>query len=320
MSKFLKLSQINKDIEILEDAGQIKAADILHKKFIREAQNPQVYKPSSTDDSPTLNNPAQTQNTNSGPRPYNELLNQIFMNAGAQNSIFDPLYQEYKTNLEKYPPDDQGYLTAGVNRALSSRQRQNLPLPAGATAPAKTPGPATNTTTGPRSWVANSGVTVTIPGSTPAPASNTAPAATSAPAVSTGQSVVTDDPTTQRNFGNSGGLYNTTGNNSTTHASEVSSTQAPAPPSKDAPNPAPFEKPAGHNTNKEEFFENNLYSTKIKEIASLLQNNYSFAEADKVYVETIKNFKNKKRWDKFFAQYNYLRYHKYQEWLRSNDK
>jgi hypothetical protein len=38
MNKFQKLAQLNQDIELLEAAGKIKAADILHKKFIREAQ------------------------------------------------------------------------------------------------------------------------------------------------------------------------------------------------------------------------------------------------------------------------------------------
>ena len=38
MNKFQKLSQLNKDIELLENAGKIKAAEVLHKKFIREAQ------------------------------------------------------------------------------------------------------------------------------------------------------------------------------------------------------------------------------------------------------------------------------------------
>jgi hypothetical protein len=38
MSKFQKLSQINKDIELLENAGKIKAAEVLHQKFIKEAQ------------------------------------------------------------------------------------------------------------------------------------------------------------------------------------------------------------------------------------------------------------------------------------------
>lgn len=38
MSKFQKLSQINKDIELLENAGKIVAAEVLHQKFIKEAQ------------------------------------------------------------------------------------------------------------------------------------------------------------------------------------------------------------------------------------------------------------------------------------------
>jgi hypothetical protein len=38
MNKFQKLSQLNKDIELLENAGKLKAADVLHKKFIKEAQ------------------------------------------------------------------------------------------------------------------------------------------------------------------------------------------------------------------------------------------------------------------------------------------
>ena len=39
MSLFQKLSQINKDIVLLESFGDFKAANVLHKKFIREAQN-----------------------------------------------------------------------------------------------------------------------------------------------------------------------------------------------------------------------------------------------------------------------------------------
>ena len=38
MNKFQKLAHLNKDIELLENAGKIKAANILHEKFIREAQ------------------------------------------------------------------------------------------------------------------------------------------------------------------------------------------------------------------------------------------------------------------------------------------
>lgn len=38
MSKFQKLSQLNKDIELLEAAGKGKAAEVLHRQFIKEAQ------------------------------------------------------------------------------------------------------------------------------------------------------------------------------------------------------------------------------------------------------------------------------------------
>jgi hypothetical protein len=54
MNKFQKLSQINKDIEILETAGEIRAAEIMNRKFIKEAQvaapvnqNRTYYGPSS---------------------------------------------------------------------------------------------------------------------------------------------------------------------------------------------------------------------------------------------------------------------------------
>lgn len=51
MNKFQKLSQINKDIELLENAGKIKAAQVLHQKFIKEAQvtaqNRTYYGPNS---------------------------------------------------------------------------------------------------------------------------------------------------------------------------------------------------------------------------------------------------------------------------------
>lgn len=38
MNKFQKLAQLNKDIELLENAGKFKAAEVLQRKFVREAQ------------------------------------------------------------------------------------------------------------------------------------------------------------------------------------------------------------------------------------------------------------------------------------------
>jgi hypothetical protein len=56
MNKLQKLSQINKDIELLENSGKIKSAEILHNKFIKEAQ---VVAPNRTNYGPSSVNPQQ---------------------------------------------------------------------------------------------------------------------------------------------------------------------------------------------------------------------------------------------------------------------
>ena len=38
MNNFQKLAQISRDIELLENAGKFDAAEILQRKFVREAQ------------------------------------------------------------------------------------------------------------------------------------------------------------------------------------------------------------------------------------------------------------------------------------------
>ena len=56
MTKFHKLAQLNKDIELLESYGDFKSADILHNKFIRLAQSevvPASYKTPEGDRGPT---------------------------------------------------------------------------------------------------------------------------------------------------------------------------------------------------------------------------------------------------------------------------
>lgn len=50
MNKFQKLAQLNRDIELLENAGKIKSAEVLHKKFLKEAQAANMY------NDPALNN------------------------------------------------------------------------------------------------------------------------------------------------------------------------------------------------------------------------------------------------------------------------
>lgn len=60
MSSFKKLSRLSKDIEILEEFGDYKSANILHKKFIRAAQS-------------------LTPNRDSG--PYKQVFDKYFLSA-----------------------------------------------------------------------------------------------------------------------------------------------------------------------------------------------------------------------------------------------
>jgi hypothetical protein len=69
MSIFKKLSQINKDIEILEASGKIKAAEVLHKKFIKEAQ---VAAPANQTNYRATPNPVQQRTVYKGEGNYFE--------------------------------------------------------------------------------------------------------------------------------------------------------------------------------------------------------------------------------------------------------
>ena len=53
MSKYNSLKKLYSEIELLESAGLIKAANVLHKKFVKEAQ--QYYPRTSEDSAPNLN-------------------------------------------------------------------------------------------------------------------------------------------------------------------------------------------------------------------------------------------------------------------------
>jgi hypothetical protein len=197
MNKFQKLAQLNKDIELLENAGKIKAANILHKKFIREAQradtNPPIYPESSQNDSPGPRNTPQPQDAYKGVRPYNLLLNDLMTNYN--NGYFDQFYKEYQDNNKFYQEDEQGYLKRGVDRVLQQRAKEKLPNPAAS----QTAVPITPT------------ITPTITPQSSFSYKNTGynynPTGYRTP-TTTGQGVVAGDPTTQFTFNSTGGNYN----------------------------------------------------------------------------------------------------------------
>ncbi len=126
MNKFQILSQISKDISLLERSGKYRAASFLHEKFIKESQAP-TYKPTTQDDTPQGKESPEPQDEFKGVREYSELLSDIQFNA--DNSLFDKYYQEYINNFDSYPEDEQRYLKTGVDRIIKQRRKDGIEDP-----------------------------------------------------------------------------------------------------------------------------------------------------------------------------------------------
>lgn len=96
MNKSQKLAQLNKDIELLEAAGKFKAAEILQKKFVKEAQL----------------------------KSAKDLMTEFNTLSQNPNADFDNLVQWWGRNYINYSEDDQAY----VNKTIQDRkkQRQNM--------------------------------------------------------------------------------------------------------------------------------------------------------------------------------------------------
>ncbi len=96
MNKLQKLAQLSKDIELLENAGKFKAAEILQKKFTKEAQL----------------------------KSARDLMTEFNTLAQNPNQDFENLVRWWQTNYMNYTPDDQAY----INKTIQDRtkQRQNI--------------------------------------------------------------------------------------------------------------------------------------------------------------------------------------------------
>jgi hypothetical protein len=89
MNKFQKLSQLNKDIELLENAGKLKAADVLHKKFIKEAQYAM----------PFTYNPMAINPMAYNPMAYNPMMARSIVNPGVTTAPM-PVVQPRTTQVQ----------------------------------------------------------------------------------------------------------------------------------------------------------------------------------------------------------------------------
>ena len=130
MNKSQKLAQLNKDIELLEAAGKFKAAEILQKKFVKEAQL------KSAKDLMTEFNLLSTN-----PR---------------ENQRFEQLLSWYNYNKFSYSDEDKNLIETGLETAKNNRDKYNFstsinadnptlpnvtPTPASTPAPTSTPSP-----------------------------------------------------------------------------------------------------------------------------------------------------------------------------------
>lgn len=100
MNKFIKLSKINKDIELLETYGDFKAADILHKKFLRESQfvSNQVKSPE-------------------------KFMDELYLLAGNPNDDFENLVTWYQNDPGRYSEEERVYIDKAIKKATDRRNR-----------------------------------------------------------------------------------------------------------------------------------------------------------------------------------------------------
>jgi hypothetical protein len=118
MSSFIKLLILSKDIEILEEFGDYKSANILHKKFIREAQNLEP-----------------TRKTG----PYKQVFDKYLANA--QNSPSQSLINQIRGNgfLFKEDQDQLISLITSKMNAATLTPTTNATLPVTTSSANKTP-------------------------------------------------------------------------------------------------------------------------------------------------------------------------------------
>ena len=85
MNKFEKLAKLNKDIEVLENAGKFKAAEILQKKFLKEAQGFSYPDTSANYDVSGYSGPRQDMPDTYGNEELNSQIRQNIINNKQQN-------------------------------------------------------------------------------------------------------------------------------------------------------------------------------------------------------------------------------------------
>ena len=100
MNKFIKLSKINKDIELLETYGDFKAADVLHKQFLRVSQ--------------LVSNEVKTPE---------KFMDELYLLAGNPNDDFENLVNWYQNDPGRYSVEERVYIDKAIEKATDRRNR-----------------------------------------------------------------------------------------------------------------------------------------------------------------------------------------------------
>lgn len=100
MNKFQKLSKIDKDIELLEAHGDFKAADVLHKQFLKVSQlvSTQVKTPE-------------------------KFMDELFLLAQNPNDDFENLVNWYQNDPGRYSAEERVYIDKAIEKATDRRNR-----------------------------------------------------------------------------------------------------------------------------------------------------------------------------------------------------
>jgi hypothetical protein len=130
MSFFQKLSQINKDIVLLESFGDFKAADVLHKKFIREAQNEVQPISYSTEDKKrgSIYKKRFNDKLNRGLLVKDENKDKFISSIYADSFFYDTDKKQLESLIRKTskPAAQSGTTPSTVIPSLRSNQQQNF--------------------------------------------------------------------------------------------------------------------------------------------------------------------------------------------------
>jgi len=127
MNKFQKLAQLNQDIELLENAGKFRAAEVLQRKFLREAQAANMYNNSALNKDIKLNS---YQGYTTPEQPVVTPMANMYNDPALNNEIKQNKYQGYTTPEQPVvTPMANMYNDPALNNEIKQNKYQGYTTP-----------------------------------------------------------------------------------------------------------------------------------------------------------------------------------------------